>query len=81
MDKTRLTYDILDNGYVIKLDDKNWIEQVGENSKPMDSSKSFEENCLLQIEDLTKEIAEKTPIEDRINAVETVVNTLLMTQF
>ena len=81
MDKTRLTYDILDNGYMIKLDDKNWIEQVGDNSKPMDSTKTFEENCLLHIEDLTKEIAEETPIEDRIEAVETVVNTLLMTQF
>jgi len=61
MDKTRITYDILNNGYMIKLDGKNWIEQVGENSKPMDSAKTFEENCLLQIEDLTKEIAEEIP--------------------
>jgi len=61
MDKTRLTYDILDNGYVIKLEGKKWIEQLGENSKPMDSTKTFEENCLLQIEDLTKEVAEETP--------------------
>jgi len=61
MEKTRLTYDILDNGYVIKLDGKEWIKQVGNNSKPMDSTKTFEENCLLQIEDLTKEIVEETP--------------------
>ena len=61
MEKTRITYEILDNGYIIKLDDKAWIEQVGENAKPMDSTKTFEENCLLQIEDLAKEIAEETP--------------------
>ena len=61
MDKTRLTYDILDDGYTINLDGKKWIEQLGEFSKPMDSTKTFEENCLLQIEDLTKEIAEETP--------------------
>jgi len=81
MDKTKLTYDILDNGYVIKLEGKDWILQIDDDSKPMDSTKTFEENCLLQIEDLTKEVEEETPIEDRINAVETVVNTLLMTQF
>ena len=61
MDKNRLTYDILNDGYVIKLDGKKWIEQLGENSQPMDSTKTLEENCLLQIEDITKEIAEETP--------------------
>jgi len=61
MDKNRLTYDILNDGYMINLDGKNWIEQVDENSKPIDSTKTFEENCILQIEDLTKEIAEETP--------------------
>jgi len=81
MNKEQLTYTILDNGYKIKLDGKDWIEQIGQYSKPMDDTKSFEENAILQIEDLTKEIAEETPVEDRINAVETVVNTLLMTQF
>ena len=61
MDKNRLTYDILNDGYMINLDGKNWIEQVDENSKPIDSTKTFEENWLLQIEDLTKEIVEETP--------------------
>jgi len=61
MDKTRITYDILNNGYIIKLDSKIWIEQVDENSKPMDSTKSFEENVLLQIEELTTEVEEETP--------------------
>jgi len=60
MDKNRLTYDILNDGYMIKLDGKDWIEQVGENSKPMDSTKTLEENCLLQIEDLTTEVEEET---------------------
>jgi len=81
MNKEQLTYTILDNGYKIKLDEKEFIEQTGQYSKPMDSSKSYEENAILQIEDLTKVVEEETPIEDRIEAVETVVNTLLMTKF
>jgi len=72
MDKTRLTYDILDNGYVIKLEGKKWIEQVGEYSKPMDNSKSYEENAILQIEDLTKEvISEESEIDKNIASLQT----------
>ena len=59
-----ITYEILDDGYMIYLDGKPWIKQRGDYGKPMDSSKSYEENCLLQIEDITAE-----PKEDDIDTV------------
>jgi len=72
MNKTQLTYDILENGYQIKLDGKTWIEQIGEYSKPMDSSKSYEENAILQIEDLTKEvISEESEVDKNIASLQT----------
>lgn len=48
-----ISYKILDNGYEIYLDGVLWITQYEPYGHPMDSSKSFEENCLLQIEELT----------------------------
>ena len=54
-----IAYEILDDGYMIYLDGKPWIKQRGDYGKPMDASKSYEENCLLQIEDITKPV-EKT---------------------
>ena len=72
MNKTQLTYDILENGYQIKLDGKTWIEQIGEYSKPMDSSKSYEENAILQIDDLTKEvISEESEVDKNIASLQT----------
>lgn len=50
-----ITYEILDDGYMIYLDGKPWIKQRGNYGKPMDTSKTYEENCLLQIEDITAE--------------------------
>ena len=50
-----IAYEILDDGYMIYLDGKAWIKQRGTYGKPMDTSKTYEENCLLQIEDITAE--------------------------
>lgn len=54
-DGKSIAYEILEDGYMIYLDGKPWIEQRGIYGKPMDSSKTYEENCLLQIEDITAE--------------------------
>jgi len=67
MDENRLSYDILNNGYTIKLDGKTWMEQLDEYSKPMDVSKSFEENALLQIEQITAPVPEPEPTEIELN--------------
>lgn len=54
-DGKSIAYEILDDGYMIYLEGKPWISQQGLYGKPIDKSKSFEENCLLQIEEITKE--------------------------
>ena len=50
-----IAYEILDDGYMIYLDGRPWIKQRGTYGKPMDTSKTYEENCQLQIEDITAE--------------------------
>lgn len=53
IDGKAISYEIFDDGYEIYLDKVLWITQRGEYSKPIDREKSFEENCLLQIEEIT----------------------------
>lgn len=48
-----LTYEIYENGYTIFNNGRPWITQYDEYSKPMDYNKTIEENCLLQIEELS----------------------------
>ena len=49
----KISYMIFEDGYEIYLDNKLWISQRNEHSKPIDKDLSFEENCLTQIEKLT----------------------------
>lgn len=57
-----ISYKIEVNGYSIYLGGQLWITQYDEYSKPIDKSKSLEENCLLQIEDITRPCEEAEPI-------------------
>jgi hypothetical protein len=50
--KDRITYEILENGYIIKLDGNPWIEQT-EPYIPYPEL-SYEEGCLKQIEELCR---------------------------
>jgi hypothetical protein len=50
--RERITYNILENGYEINLDGKPWIKQI-EPYIPY-RNVSYEESCLMQIEDLCK---------------------------
>ena len=69
-----ISYKILDNGYEIYLDGVLWITQYEPYAKPMDSSKSYEENCLLQIEELTTPVEPvPDPTEQRISDLEDAV--------
>lgn len=67
-----ISYKILDNGYEIYLDGVLWITQYEPYGHPMDSSKSYEENCLLQIEELTAPVVPDTT-EQRISELEDAV--------
>lgn len=53
-----ISYELFSDGYEIYLDGVLWIKQRGEYGKPIDSAKSFEENCLAQIEELTRPVEE-----------------------
>ena len=61
-----ISYEIFDDGYEIYLDDTLWIKQRGQYGKPVDSAKSYEENCLAQIEEITTVVEPSNPygIED-----------------
>lgn len=67
-----IAYEILSDGYMIYLDGKPWIKQRGTYGKPMDASKNYEENCLLQIENITAE-PEANDIDTVLTELETEV--------
>lgn len=50
-----IAYEILNDGYMIYLDGKPWVKQREPHGKPMDPGKSYEENCLLQIDEIISE--------------------------
>lgn len=72
-----ISYEIVENGYKIYLDEQLWIEQLDEYSKPMDPSKTFEENCIMQLDDITASQLDPTLEQDKIEAQ--VLYTAMMT--
>lgn len=67
-----ISYEIVENGYKIYLNGVLWITQYEPYGKPMDSSKSYEENCILQIEELTAPV-KPDMTEQRISDLEDAV--------
>ena len=65
-----ISYEIVEKGYKIYLNGKLWIEQLDEYSKPYDKDKTYEENCLLQLADIT---ANADTLEERVTVVESAV--------
>lgn len=70
-----ISYEIVENGYKIYLDGKLWIEQLDEYSKPYDVNKSYEENCIMQLDELTA----PAPISETDRLEAQVLYTALMT--
>ena len=60
-DGQAIAYKIFDDGYEIYLDGTLWIKQRGQYGKPVDSAKSYEENCLAQIEEITTVVEPSNP--------------------
>ena len=56
-----ISYEIFSDGYEIYLDGTLWIKQRGQYGKPVDSAKSYEENCLAQIEEITTVVEPSNP--------------------
>lgn len=49
----KLSYEITEDGYDIYNNGNLWITQHGQYSKPFDAAKTYEENCLLHLKELT----------------------------
>lgn len=56
-----IAYEVLDDGYMIYLDGKAWVKQCDPYGKPMDASKTYEENAKLQIDEFV--------IDDYVSAI------------
>lgn len=50
----KLSYEIKDNGYEIFLDNNLWITQYEPYAKVFKADGTYEENCLLQLEELSR---------------------------
>lgn len=57
----QLSYKIEENGYGIYLNGKIWIKQYEPNGKVYNPNGTYEENCLLQLAEITKPIEEPNP--------------------
>lgn len=74
IDGKTISYEIFDDGYNIYLDGAIWITQHEPYGHPMDATKSYEENCLMQIEELTTPVEPvPDPTEQRISELEDAV--------
>ena len=67
MNKDQITYEVLEDGYMLKLDGKDWILQHKEHV--FFPEKSLEENAQLHIEELCKPVEEPT-VEEQIAELE-----------
>lgn len=68
MNKERITYEILEDGYMLYLDGKPWIKQHAEHLfKP---ELSLKENAELHIEDICKEVKPEPTVEDQITELQ-----------
>lgn len=90
MERERISYEILENGYRINLDGQPWIEQT-EPYIP-DKLKSYEENAIAQMEELVamhenakneqmekEQLMEQVKLQDEaINELASLVSDLMM---
>ena len=66
--RDRITYEILENGYAIKLDGKLWITQDTTNLPY--PNLTLEECCLKQIDDICTPQEEAVSLQDQITNLE-----------
>ena len=66
--RDRITYEILENGYEIKLDGKLWVTQDTTNLPY--PNLTLEECCLKQIDDICTPQEEAVSLQDQITNLE-----------
>ena len=76
--RDRITYEILENGYEIKLDGKLWITQDTTNLPY--PNLTLEECCLKQIDDICTPQEEAISLQDQITDIELAIAELYEAQ-
>ena len=72
-----ISYEIVEDGYKIYNNNKLWITQLGQYSRPIDINKSFEENCIMQLDEITASATtEEMTNEDLALAIEELAATV-----
>lgn len=61
--RENITYEILEDGYLINLDGKAWVKQVEPNIPYR--CDSYEEACLKHIEEIVESHENPTPVEEQ----------------
>ena len=68
MNKERISYEILADGYMLKLDGKDWIKQHKEHV--FYPELSLKENAEKHIEDICKPVVEEPTVEEQITEMQ-----------
>ena len=76
--RDRITYEIIENGYEIKLDGKLWITQDTTNLPY--PNLTLEECCLKQIDDICTPQEEAVSLQDQITDIELAIAELYEAQ-
>lgn len=71
MDKKRITYNILDDGYMLYLDGNPWIKQHKEHV--FYPELSLKENAEKHIEDLCTPVVEEPTVAEQITDIEIAI--------
>ena len=71
IDNKSISYEVTEDGYDIYLGGEKWISQHEQLGKPVDKNKSYEENCLAQIEEICNPPEPKEDeIQQRLSVLE-----------
>ena len=74
-------YEVFNDGYDIYKDNVLLISQGEPYGKPIDNQLTFEENCLMQLENITNEeqISDEMSLEDKVEMLTQTIQELLTT--
>ena len=74
-------YEVFNDGYDIYKDNVLLISQREPYGKPIDNQLTFEENCLMQLENITAEeqISDEMSLEDKVEMLTQTIQELLTT--
>ena len=74
-------YEVFNDGYDIYKDNVLLISQREPYGKPIDNQLTFEENCLMQLENITNEeqTSDEMSLEDKVEMLTQTIQELLTT--